>query len=94
MKHRGKRVRVLAATGAAALIVAGGVALAQPGDGWDAGPEQRIVRDQGTIELAWMDADGAMGTDTVALDLTDRPDQADSGPSPQSVDPPQDPMKS
>ena len=92
MRVRSKWSKLLVARGALALIVAGGVALAQPGDG--AGPGDRIVRDQATIERSWIDADGETGTETITLDLSDAPDQAASEPSPESVDPPRDPLKS
>lgn len=92
MRVRSKWSELLVATGALSLIVAGSVALAQPGGG--AGPEELIGRDQATIELAWIDADGTTGTETITLDLTNAPDQATSDPSPGSVDPPSDPLKS
>ena len=92
MMDRSKWSKLLVATGVLSLIVAGGVALAQPGS--DAGPEQQIVRDKTTIELAWIDADGTTGTETITLNLTDAPDQAASDPSPESVDPQRDPLKS
>ena len=92
MMDRSKWSKLLVATGALSLLIAGGVALAQPGG--DAGPEEQIVRDQTTIELAWIDADGTTGTETITLDLSDAPDQATSDPSPESLDPPNDPLKS
>lgn len=57
MSYRKRIGTILAGTGALALVVAGGVALAQPGGG-EAGPEDHVVRDEVTIELAWIDADG------------------------------------
>lgn len=93
MSYRSRIARIAAATGALALIVAGGVALAQT-NGGGTGSEDRIVRDEVTFEVAWMDADGTTGTETIVLDLTDAPDQAASEPSPPCVDPPKDPLKS
>lgn len=93
MSYRSRIARIAAATGALALIVAGGVTLAQSGGG-EAGSDDQVVRDEVTIELAWIDADGTTGTETIVLDLTDAPDHAASEPSPASIDPPQDPMKS
>lgn len=94
MNHHSKVRNLVLASGALSLVIAGGLALAQPGDGGDASPGIEIVRDDATIELAWIDADGTTGTEAVILDVTDAPDHNASGPSPSHADPPEDPLKS
>ena len=87
MQQRKRLTRLAAGAGVLALVVAGGVALAQPGDDAGDGAEQRIVRDESTFEVAWLDADGRTGVETITLDLSDAPDEASSDPSPPGATP-------
>lgn len=93
MMQRNRLARLAAGAGVLALVVAGGVALAQPGDDSGDGSAQRIVRDEASFEVMWMDADGRTGVETITLDLSDAPDEASSEPSPPGVEPEREPAK-
>ncbi|MCY4619798.1 MAG: hypothetical protein OXD50_14800 [Chloroflexi bacterium] len=80
--------------GVLAAVVAGGVTLVQPDGDTQRGPDDQIVRDEVTFEIAWQDADGRTGIETVALGLSEAGDQASNDPSPASVEPEPDPAKS
>ena len=92
--RRSGLARLAAGTGVLALVLAGGVALAQPHDGGQTGPSTQIVRDQATLDVAWLDADGDSGVETTTLGLSDAPDEAASAPSPLSAQPVADPANS
>ena len=94
MQQRKRLTRLAAGAGVLGLVVAGGVALAQPGDDSGDGAEQRIVRDESTFDVAWRDADGRSGVETITLDLSGTPDEASSEPSPPGVETERDPAKS
>ena len=88
MNQRNRLAKLLAGTRVLAPVVAGGVALAQPGDDAGDGSEDRIVRDEAAFEVAWRKAAGRTGVETITLDLSlsDAPNEAATEPSSLSVE--------
>ena len=90
MNQRNRLAKLLAGTRVLAPVVAGGVALAQPGDDAGDGSEDRIVRDEAAFEVAWRKADGRTGVErrtiTLDLSLSDAPNEAATETSSLSVE--------